>query len=927
MTFMKYPLLLLLCLSSVVLAGQTKKILDHSAYHQWRKLENAQISASGEHIAYQLSSHGYADPIIRISNTKGTQVLNYSRGQKGEFSYEGDYFLFQIAPSDSSLRRLKRFKTKKADLPIDTLGIFKLADQSLEKIPFLKSIKVPKKWSDWIAFQTVLQPDTTNKKQKKSTDKNGYPLTLRQLSTGQSFTLPYVTSYKLSEEGGTLLAFSNGNDSTIQKGVYTFDSSDPGFNSIFESKGKYSAIGISHSGQQAAFVVDVDTTKVIDRNPQLYHWTKEAGAASLLLDSDHDFMPIGWKVNTHRSTGFSKNDQQVYVFINPAPIKQDTSLLKDEIVNVEVWSYNDPRLHTQQKIDAKNDREKGYRVVYNASSQTFNALETEAIPTSVQGNEGNANWSVGLDNQAYLRSRSWEGFPDYNDFYAIEHSSGKATRFAEKVRGSARISPAGKFAYWYDRIDSAWYTYEKASSEVRQITTNSVTRFFNEENDSPDYPSPYGVMTWTDNDRKMLIYDRFDIWEVDPTGTTSPINLTQTGKSGEVRYRYIKLDPEERFISKGQALLLEAFREFDKREGLISMTYGKSSKKELIGGDFQFTNVQKARSSDQVIYQKQSFIAYPDIWTSTVNFKKQNQLSKANPQQSEYNWGSAELIHYTSLDGKPLEGLLIKPENFNPTKKYPLLVNFYEKSSDGLHRHREPSPGRSTMNYSFYASRGYVIFNPDVHYREGYPGESAYNCVMPGITSLIEKGFIDKDRIGVQGHSWGGYQIAYLVTQTDLFRCAEAGAPVPNMISAYGGIRWWTGLSRMFQYEHTQSRIGGTLWQYPLRFIENSPIFFVDKINTPLLLMHNDADGHVPWYQGIELFVALRRLNKPSWMLNYQGEPHWPLKLQNRIDFNIRLQQYFDYYLQDAPMPEWMDRGVPAVQVGIDQNLELMSDQ
>ena len=198
--------------------------------------------------------------------------------------------------------------------------------------------------------------------------------------------------------------------------------------------------------------------------------------------------------------------------------------------------------------------------------------------------------------------------------------------------------------------------------------------------------------------------------------------------------------------------------------------------------------------------------------------------------------------------------------------------------------------------------------------------------MIPGVTALIEKGFIDKDNIGVQGHSWGGYQIAYLVTKTDIFKAAESGAPVPNMISAYGGIRWWTGLSRQFQYEHTQSRIGGTPWEFPARYIENSPIFTVDKINTPLLIMHNDADGHVPWYQGIEFFTALRRLGKPSWFLNYNGEPHWPLKMQNRKDFNIRMAQFFDYYLKGAKKPVWMERGVPAIEKGINQGYELIQD-
>lgn len=206
----------------------------------------------------------------------------------------------------------------------------------------------------------------------------------------------------------------------------------------------------------------------------------------------------------------------------------------------------------------------------------------------------------------------------------------------------------------------------------------------------------------------------------------------------------------------------------------------------------------------------------------------------------------------------------------------------------------------------------------------GIPGQSALNSVVSGTQSLIDKGFVDEKRIGIQGHSWGGYQAAYLVTKTDMFACAEAGAPVSNMTSAYGGIRWGTGLSRMFQYERTQSRIGDTLWNARDQYIENSPLFSADKINTPLLILHNDEDGAVPWYQGIELFVALRRLEKPAWLLNYNGDPHWVMGEENRRDFAIRMQQFFDHYLKDAPEPEWMAVGVPAVEKGENFGLELL---
>ena len=271
-----------------------------------------------------------------------------------------------------------------------------------------------------------------------------------------------------------------------------------------------------------------------------------------------------------------------------------------------------------------------------------------------------------------------------------------------------------------------------------------------------------------------------------------------------------------------------------------------------------------------------------------------------------------------------MTGMIFYPEGFDPDKKYPMIVNFYERSSDRLNSHRAPYAHRSTINYTYYLSLGFVIFNPDVPYDIGYPGRSALEAVMSGMDAVIAKGFVDEDRIGVQGHSWGGYQIAHLLTKTDRFACAEAGAPVVNMTSAYGGIRWGSGMSRMFQYERTQSRLGGTLWDSPELYFENSPLFNMDKVKTPVLILHNDKDGAVPWYQGIEYYMALRRLGKVGWLLNYNDEPHWPLKKANRIDFQTRMEQFFAHYLLDMPMPEWMAKGVPEVDKGKKFGLELM---
>ena len=607
------------------------------------------------------------------------------------------------------------------------------------------------------------------------------------------------------------------------------------------------------------------------------------------------------------------------------PVLRDTSLLDEEIPQVEVWTYDEPRLYTVQEVQVKNDSIKAYTSVVDLNSRKIRQLADEDYPDLVLGDKGNARYALASTSTPYDLERQWTGLAA-RDYAIVDLEDGTSRKILSRISGwgGMELSPEGSYAYGYDWADSTWISHNVATQQTRALTKGQV--FYNELNDSPNHPSPYGAAGWVEKDEALILYDRYDLWKFDPDSGASE-RLTR-GRETKIVYRYVDLDEEQQYLDAREPWLLTTFNETDKSSGYASLDPRRGTVRQLLSGPYRFGVPRKAEKADKLMFTRESFRVFPDLHVTGPEMKDIYRISKANPQQDDFRWGTIELVKWNSLDGKELTGMLVKPDDFDPSKKYPMIVNFYEKSSDRLHRHWAPSPGRSTINYSFYTSRGYIIFNPDVYYREGYPGESAYNCVIPGVTSLIEKGFVDPQNIGVQGHSWGGYQIAYLVTKTDIFKAAESGAPVPNMISAYGGIRWQTGLSRQFQYEHTQSRIGGTPWEYPMRYVENSPIFNIDKINTPLLIMHNDADGHVPWYQGIEFFVSLRRLGKPSWFLNYNGEPHWPLKRQNREDFNIRMAQFFDHYLKGAPKPQWMERGVPALEKGVNQGYELLdSDQ
>jgi dipeptidyl aminopeptidase/acylaminoacyl peptidase len=339
-----------------------------------------------------------------------------------------------------------------------------------------------------------------------------------------------------------------------------------------------------------------------------------------------------------------------------------------------------------------------------------------------------------------------------------------------------------------------------------------------------------------------------------------------------------------------------------------------------------YGTILKAAKRDNFLYTKESFVRSPDLYviseTANARMGFEKQLTELNPQQRNYNWGTAELFYWKAYNGRQATGIVYKPENFDPRKKYPLICYFYEKLSDNLYKYHAPAPIRSAINISFFTSRGYVIFLPDIEYKIGHPGKSAYDYIVSGARALVKKGYVDSTNMAIQGHSWGGYQVAQLITMTNLFKAAWAGAPVANMTSAYGGIRWETGISRQFQYEKTQSRIGASLWDKPQLYIENSPLFHLKGVTTPLVIMHNDNDGAVPWYQGIELFTAMRRLDKKVWLFNYNGEGHGLTDRKDKLDYQLRMQQFFDWILKGQRPVKWITEGLPAVKKGKDWGLE-----
>jgi dienelactone hydrolase len=916
-------LFILLFLTSGLLAqkpAMTQKDIDH-----WNSINAPRLSNDGQWASYRLTPND-GDPTLMLHNNSNQKEWTFPRSKQGQFSADSRYFAFISSPPRDTIRAQKRRKVKEKEQTKDTLSIVTLSSGNITQIARTKNYQLSQKWEGWLAYQLEPFPrDTTlpdSVKVKKENEKNGSRLVIRNLRTGQEDTIPYVKSYIAAEESARFLIHSTGDDSTFQAGTYLYDCPSRKLQALLSGEGSYTQLAMNEAGTQVAFLAFRDTTLPRAVPYELYHWKENWKEARSIADSSLAFLPDQWMIGEHYKLTFSEDNSKLFFGIAPPPVLQDTSLLDEEIVNVEVWHYQDARLYTQEEVMLKEEKKRSYDCVYHIADQKIVQLATLEVPEVRLGNEGNAPFALGMAEEDYLSLISWEGFPGCKDVFVIDVRNGSKTLVGKKICGQVELSPHGDYAYWYSSPDSAWYAYSIENKTTNRLAPELDVPFYDELNDRPMHPYPYGIAGWTTDDDFIMIYDRYDIWLIDPLNNLAPNNLTE-GRASRKTYRYIKLDTEARSIEEVGPMLFHQFDEKDKSSGYVWFNIHTGVKEQIQSDHYNYTRrVVKARDANHFLFTRESFEVFPDLLLSKDNLKSYRKISDANPQQQKVRWGTAEPYSWTGADGQTMEGILIKPEGFDPSMKYPCITYFYERYADRLHTHWTPRYPRSIINFPYYASRGYVIFIPDIHYRVGYPGESALDAITSGVTSLIDEGFVDKENMGVQGHSWGGYQVAYLITQTDLFKCAESGAPVVNMISAYGGIRWGSGLSRMFQYERTQSRLGGTLWDKPLRYIENSPLFYADKINTPVLILHNDEDGAVPWYQGIEFFVALRRLGKPAWLLNYNEDPHGVRKPQNRRDFQQRMQQFFDYYLLDAPKPRWMEEGVKPIDKGINQGLE-----
>lgn len=934
---MKYLSLVVFILAILSNGWSQKKVIDYTAFDRWNTLKNEKISHSGKWITYEIQALK-GDTYLYWYNVETGKLDSIVRAKNAQFSPDEKKLVFTIEAGYDTLRKVELDKVDKKKWPKDSLGVMMLETRQIQKYANVKEFKVSDK-HEWLTFtendNTLPEKkaeDTGKKKKKKSLAKkkkkveekpkkepksDGKVVRFVHLNNGKEYVFKNITTYEIAENGHQIAYVHHQNDSSTVKVLNLSNGESTEIPTVYKG---IEGITFDKNATKMVFLASQDTTKT--KVFELFYHDVVTKNTTCLIDTTSTVIPKQWTVVKGLKPRFADNLNRLYFGVNeiPVPEKKDT-LLDSEKPKLDIWTYNEPVLQTQQLASLKRDQNKAYWYAYDFETGAIIEIENDTLKVQSDFYELKDQALV-YSTRPYDLEYMWD-ISGKKDYYSVSLKDGTRKLIKKGVTNAIGLSRKGDQFVYFNHENGNYYAIDLTNSkEICLTCAEKDAIWYQDNNGMPMGYAAIGMHGWNKEGTTVYFSERNDVYQYDFTTNQLTSLTNKKGKKNNIEYsaRFWNIDSTYFDITN---LYLIGFDKKTKGTHYVHFLDGKMNKAAY--WDAKVASMQKSKNASLFTLRKHTVKEYPDLDFWRVDSIAQlHRISNANPQQKEYKWADVELISWKTYKGLELEGLLYKPEDFDPTKSYPLLVYYYELYSDGLHTHYTPRPTASIIFPTEYASADYVVFIPDIRYEPGHPAKSAYDCIMSGTDAVLKKyPNIDEKRMGLQGQSWGGYQTAQLITMTTRFKAAMAGAPVGNMFSAFGGIRWGTGMSRQFQYEKTQSRIGKTIWEAPELYIENSPVFHLPNVQTPLLIMHNDMDGAVPWYQGIEIFTGLRRLGKPSWLLNYNGDDHNLMKMQNRRDLSIRMRQFFDHYLQNKPAPRWMTEGIPALKKGVELRYEL----
>jgi dipeptidyl aminopeptidase/acylaminoacyl peptidase len=948
-----------------------KKALDVDDVTAWKNIGTTTLSKNGEWFAYRVApQEGDAELVVRnVASGKETKfplgevgapagggggAAVFAGGASLQFSDDSKWIAFTTNPARAEAQRLRRQRR-----PVQSgVTVVNLASGDKKEYPNIRRFSFNGDSATHIALHRApAQPAGGgagaaaaapaggrgaapggaaggNDNRPRGTD-----LILRELAAGTELNMGNVSEFAFTRDGKLLATVIDATDK-IGNGVQLRNMLTGTVASLDTDAGNYERLSWTEKGNGLTVLKGKEDKAYTDK---LYSIVGFTGFGSgepkkTVFDPSKDkSFPEGFAISGNRAATWNEQ-MDAFVFGIAEPRKKTTPAGPqqpgapaaegddaprpggdqannndaDEKVDLVLWHWKDSRLQSQQQVQENTDRNFSYLSMYYVGPQKFVRLADDEVRTVNLAPKH--KFAVGFDDREYELMGNMDG-RRYRDVYVVNPSTGERKLALKRARWYNGTSPDGQSLLYYE--DGNFFVYDMASGKSKNITLGLPASFVDTEDDHNVVKPPTSPMGWLKGSKAVLISDNWDIWQV-PVDGGQAINLTVNGRKDQIRYQQrLPLEPpddRDEGIDMSQPQYFRVYGEWTKKGGIARLDPGKPGLTNVLWGDAGYSRLMKAEKADVMLYTKETELEPPDYFATDSKFGEPKRLTDMRPQVAQFKWTQgAQLVNYTCDKGDKLQAALYLPANYEKGKSYPTMVYFYEKMSQTAHQFGTPSA--NGFNKSVYTSNGYAVLIPDIVYKVNDPGMSAVWCMVPAVKAAIATGVVDAKKVGITGHSWGGYQTSFLVTQTDIFAAAVAGAPLTNMISMYSLIYKNSGGGNMAIFESSQGRFKGGYWDNWDAYYRNSPVFFAKNVKTPLMILHNDKDGAVDFTQGVEYYNTLRRMGKPVILLEYIGENHGLARRPNQRDYTVRMKEFFDHHLKGAPAPDWMVNGVPRLKM------------
>ena len=933
---MRRLLLALTLLTACLSPAQAQKKLTVDDYSQWQRPTSGVLSPDGAWMAYGITLvEGDGWLVVRRVGSADEKKLEL--GSQPRFSGDNRWLAFTIDVTEAERKKLE--KSKK---PIQ--GKLALLELATSEIDTLEAIQAAT-FSDDGRFLAIRPYPAEGAK-------GAGDLVVRDLSTGADLAFGNVAEFSFSEEL-PLLALVVAPQGKAGHGVHLVDLPRGTVRVLESGDSQFSSLRWNEDGDALGFLEEALVDGWEEPTHVAFAYTDVAVRPTrhAFDPREHEGVPEGFRIASEGSFAWNRtgpvaflglkewtakekpskpdssrtagtdstgaradstgarsdstgvrSDSTGVVPVDSARIVKPTAPKKDEDLDppgVDIWHWKDDRLQAEQQVRAAGDRRFTWTAAWHIDGNLLVRLADEDLRTVLP--TGSPLYAIGYDSKPYEPTFREE----WRDAYTVELATGRREKVLERIE-SATSSPGGRYLLYFR--GGNWFTYDLATRRTANLTGATGARFDDftqiygrEENRA------FGSGMWAAGDAWVLLYDQFDIWRARPDGSKTE-RVTQ-GAADRIRHRQLRFDFEEVEIAADEPVFVSLYGDRTKDSGCARIRPGRSIETLL----YQPRMVQclsQADDAEVYLYSTQKTDESVNYHVAGADWSQAWQATNTNPQQADYQWAGSELITYQRVGGDTLQARLLYPAGYEAGKQYPMVVYIYETLSQGLHSYSIPTRNNA-YNPRRLSSEGYFVLEPDITYRLRDPGVSAVESIVPAVERVLETGMVNRDQIGLTGHSWGAYQTTFVITQTDLFKGAVAGAPLTNLESMSLSVYWNTGGPDSQIFEVSQGRFPEPFWQDAESFRRNSPVHNMTNARTPLLVAFGDKDGSVEFNQGIELYNTMRRMQKPFVLLVYEGENHGLAKKENQIDYANRLHEWFDHYLRGAPPASWITEGLP----------------